>query len=366
MPEFEDMSERDELDEVFDLDAIMHAFGITEWKNLGQLASSSAANLSLLVEVQAQRYILMERQEGLVGESVRHRYDFRHYLQQQGIPIPALHLTVQGESAVALGENFCELQQWSEGELFSSADPRALAWIHDAGTMLGRIHQVSMRYTGEQHRWPSEVHMGAMVQGWLNLARARAEQSEIQAIAVALLQWVEQWEAVLPAAMMAIGSARNIPELHIHGDYHAHNLRFDAAGVVAVLGWEASRWEKRLFEVASALFSFSALQWQAENGQTRPLTKRGLEPERAHQFLSAYRELNPPLPGEAAHLVDALILVAPMVIVNGPLEALFFAEQELETEQIDDLMARLAWATSLPAWLGRVRGMLAEMWQENG
>jgi len=29
---------------------------------------------------------------------------------------------------------------------------------------------------------------------------------------------------------------------------------------------------------------------------------------------------------------------------------------------IDDVMKRLSWATSLPAWLARVRRSLAEMW----
>ncbi len=362
MQEFEDTAGMDEQDELFDLDAIMHDFGIVEWKNLGPAEDTHAGNLRLLVEVQGQRYILMERQEGLAGESLRHRYDFRQYLQQQGIPIPSLWVTPQGEPAVALGEDYCELQQWPDGEMFSNADGHLLTRIEQAGTMLGRIHRLSERYAGEQHHWPSEVHMGSMVQGWLNFARARAEQSELSAIETALLNWVEQWEAVLPAAMMAIGSARNLPEWHIHGDYHAHNLRFGPAGIVAVTGWEASRWEKRLFEVAAALFSFSALQWEANRGQTRPLTKRGLEPEKASHFLASYRELCPPVAGEAIHLVDALMLVAPITIINGPLEALFFAEQELETDLVDDLMERLAWATSLPAWLGRVRPMLAEMW----
>jgi hypothetical protein len=29
---------------------------------------------------------------------------------------------------------------------------------------------------------------------------------------------------------------------------------------------------------------------------------------------------------------------------------------------IEDVMDRLAWATTLPAWLGRVRRALGEMW----
>ena len=349
--------------DLVDLNEVMHAFGISTWQNLGATSNAPTETLNLLVEVQGQQYLLKERQEGLVAVDPTHRYNFQHYLQQQGIPIPSLLLTPAGEPAVIIGEDAFELQHLSSGELFSSSNPHALQWTSNAGTMLARIHQASLHYPGAQHRWPSEVHMGAMVQGWLNLARAKAEQSEIQAIAVALSNWADQWEAVLPAAMISIGATHNLPEFHIHGDYHAHNVRFGPSNVSAITGWDASRWEKRLFEVAYAVFSFSALHWQADSEQTLPLTKRGLEPERAREFLQAYRAIYPPAKGEAVLLADALLLVSPIATLNGPLEDLFFSPQEPEDELIEDVMERLTWASSLPAWLVRTKTMLAELWE---
>jgi Ser/Thr protein kinase RdoA (MazF antagonist) len=201
-----------------------------------------------------------------------------------------------------------------------------------------------------------------MVHNWLNLARTRADESEVQAISAALAHWVEQWEAVLPAAMMSIGSGRALPEFHIHGDYHALNLRFGAFGVTSVTSFEASRWEKRIFEVAYALFAFSALSWQPGERLTRPLVKRGLEPERARLFLQFYGELCPPAPGEAALLADALLLIVPVASINGPLEDLFFTREEPDEAVIDDVLERIAWAAALPAWLLRVRRSLGEMW----
>lgn len=349
--------------DLVDLNEVMRAFGISEWRNLGSANNTPTETLSLLVETQGQQYLLKERLEGLVAADTTYRYSFQHYLQQQGIPIPSLLLTPTDEPAVIIGEDAFELQQLPSGELFSSSDPRALQWTSDAGTMLARIHQASLRYAGPQHRWPSEVHMGAMVQGWLNLARAKADQSEIQAIAVALSNWADQWEAVLPAAMMSIGATHNLPEFHIHGDYHAHNVRFGPSTVTAVTGLDAARWEKRLFEVAYATFSFSALHWQADSEQTLPLTKRGLEPERAREFLQAYRAIYPPTKGESALLADALTLVAPIATLNGPLEDLFFSTPEPADELIEDVMERLTWASSLPAWLVRTKRMLAELWE---
>jgi hypothetical protein len=130
-----------------------------------------------------------------------------------------------------------------------------------------------------------------------------------------------------------------------------------------VLGLDASRWEKRIIELAYALFSFSALEWRTDNALTRPLVKRGFDPERMRHFLGAYGAIYPPVPGEAMLLVDALMLVTPIITANGPLEDIFYPNESVEEMLIDDVMERLAWATSLPAWLGRMRRPLAEMWQ---
>jgi len=352
----------DKQEELLDLNKVMHAFGIDAWKNLGPSDAANTASLSLIVEIEGQRCLLRERPEGLAEEDLSHRYAFQNYLQHVGIPIPPFILTPQGEPVVTIEDDAFELQHWASGEWFSTADPRSLDWVGFAGTMLGHIHQASSEYNGLPHRWPAEVHIGSLVQSCLNLARARADQSEIQAIAMALANWVDQWEAVLPGAMMSIGAGKGLPEFHIHGDYHALNLRFGSFGVTSVIGFEASRWEKRIFEVANGLFHFSALSWLAGSGETRPLVKRGLEPERARRFLQAYAEVYPPAPGEASLLADALMLVAPIAIINGPLETLFYEQEEPDPTLIEEMLERLTWASSLPTWLVRVRRSLSDMW----
>jgi Ser/Thr protein kinase RdoA (MazF antagonist) len=348
--------------DLLDLNEIMQAFGVAEWSNLGPIASSHAGPLNILVEIAGQRYILKERPEGLAEEDTIHRYRFQNFLRQSGIPIPPLCLTPQGEPVVSIGDDSFELQQWVDGERFSTSSPRSLEWVSAAGSMLGQIHQASLGYPGPEHHWPAEVQAGGLVQGWLNLARSKAEETRVEAIAAALAHWVERWEAVLPAAMMAIGTVRGLPEFHIHGDYHALNLRFGPRGVNAVLGLDASRWEKRIIELAYGLFYFSALEWRPDSNFTRPLVKRGLEPERARTFLQAYGAIYPAVPREAAAVVDALMLIAPIATINGPLEDIFFTREETEEPLIDDVLERLSWASSLPGWLSRVRRSLAEMW----
>jgi len=140
--EYDETQERQE-EELLDLNEVMRSFGIDKWENLGPAETTHGGNLSLLVDVEGQRYVLRERPEGLVDEDLSHRYAFQRYLQHNGIPIPDLLPTPQGEPFVIVGEDTFELQQWAGGEQFGTANPRSLEWVTCAGSMLGRIHQLS-------------------------------------------------------------------------------------------------------------------------------------------------------------------------------------------------------------------------------
>jgi len=96
----------DGQEDLLDLNEIMRSFGVDEWRNLGPIEPLHEDVLSLLVEIQGQRYVLQERPEGLANEDTSHRYQFRQFLQQSGIPIPSLWLTPAGEPTVSVGEDF--------------------------------------------------------------------------------------------------------------------------------------------------------------------------------------------------------------------------------------------------------------------
>src|SRR5258708_28759697 len=164
------------------LKEVMQVFGVTACNNLGRVEMSPAQSLGIRVEIQGQPYILSERPEGMMAENTNHRYAFRQFLQQAGIPIPSLRMTQQGEAALRIGEDFFELEQDVGGEHFSTANPRSVAWVGAAGAMLARIHLTSRRYLGPQQRWPSEALIGGVVQGYLNVARSKAEPSEVAAV----------------------------------------------------------------------------------------------------------------------------------------------------------------------------------------
>ncbi len=165
--------QNEDQESLLDLNEIMLASGVETWTNLGPL--EDAPDLQILVEIEGKRYILRTRPEGLVEQS-GHHYAFQRYLADQGLPVASFRPTPTGESYVQIGEDAFELQEWVAGEPFASTDARERDRIVAAGTMLGRMHQAARGYTGPRYRWPSEVQAGGLTQGWLNFARAHAEQ----------------------------------------------------------------------------------------------------------------------------------------------------------------------------------------------
>lgn len=342
-----------------DLQVILQAFGIEHWTDLG--APAGEAGLHLL-NVEGRRYLLRQRPEVPVPRGSEHAAAFGRYLADQGLPIATCYLSPRGEPSVTCSGGEFELLEWGEGEPFASNAACEKVWISAAGEVLARLHQASQHYPGEPLHWPPEVQAGGLARGWLQFAQTRAEQCELPALAAGFSTLIDALEAALPAAMMAIGTGRQLPALHIHGDYSPLHLRFVPQGVSQILGLEASRWEKRLLEVASGVFSFAGLHWGGADGLSRPLAPRGLDPERASLFLHSYGAIFPPVPGEAERLVDALTVLAPILSANGPLEDLFYEDVHTEGRWAEDALARLAWAAALPGWLQRARGALAELW----
>ncbi len=364
MGEWDDHNQETERNNIVDLKQIMQDFGISEWRNLGPVESFHEG-LSLLLEVDSIKYILREQSENVVGSDLTHFYRFQHYLEREGLPVVPFWLTPRGESFVNVGEDRFELQRLIEGDAFSTSSMFNLDWVAASGAMLARLHKKSLNYSGPRHIWPAEVHVGALTQGWLNFARMKANEIPLKAVSVAIDTWVDGWERVLPRAMMSIGSAKGIPEFHIHGDYQPRNLIFESHGIRGVQGFHASRWERRLIELAYALFYFSALEWKPGDSLTRPLVVKGFDPTRARRFLSAYGAIYPATSIESSRLVDALTLIAPILIVNGPLEDAFYDSEFLDEEShIQDVLERFVWASSFPSWLDRIRNTLSEMWQD--
>src|SRR5260370_17081731 len=82
---------QDELKDLLDLNEVMRAFGVNEWRNLGPVEPAHGGLPSILVEIQGQRYILKERPERPPGESAgntNHCYSSQPYFPAAVPPSP--------------------------------------------------------------------------------------------------------------------------------------------------------------------------------------------------------------------------------------------------------------------------------------
>jgi Ser/Thr protein kinase RdoA (MazF antagonist) len=86
-------------------------------------------------------------------------------------------------------------------------------------------------------------------------------------------------------------------KLVIHGDYGAYNLLFNSSGLAAVLDFECTRLDLRVFEVAFALFRFASTR------------RGGLDLDKVRIFYTAYNTKFPLAPAEIDLFPDVLGLL---------------------------------------------------------
>jgi Ser/Thr protein kinase RdoA (MazF antagonist) len=230
--------------------------------------------------------------------------------------------------------------------------------------MLGRLHQASAGFQWQPYRWPEERSADGLARSYIALIQQVAQHEGISvAVKSGLTRVAEACEGRREAAASALAVEPAPPQLHIHGDYQAHNLRFGAAEVSAIYDFDAARWDTRLLELAYSLLYFTGVRWDDAFSPTPPLVDDGLDILRVHRYLGAYGREAPPAEGEAPLLADALALVFPIVFVNGIAEDLIFSD-EFETESDEeDALSRLHWADTFWLWLDRYRDTIAQAWE---
>jgi Ser/Thr protein kinase RdoA (MazF antagonist) len=335
------------------------------WHLVGTLQGSLGGVLRPVVEVDGQRFVLRRQPSDLHERDIQFRHEFGAHLAAEGLPVPRLRPRPGGATYALIAGEFYELQTWHAGTPYQPTADIATTQVAAAAATLGMLHQASAIFAGSPHIWPEERSTAALARAYVASLAQTAERDDLSpSLAAALARLAEAAGERVASATDALAVTPGPPELHIHGDYQPWNVAFDGGVVTAIYDLDAVRWARRLDELAYALLGFSALRDEPDSAPA-PLAGEGLEASLAHAFLRAYGQVGPPAEDEAALLGDAMTLAVPILLVNGLLEDVVFADDFSDAPTEPDLLKRLEWADSIWNWLDRYRGVLAESWQSS-
>jgi Ser/Thr protein kinase RdoA (MazF antagonist) len=345
---------------------VLAAWGLTptEIQVVGALPGMAGAVMRPVVEVRGLRYVVRRQPPDLTAADLRFRHAFMTHLRDAGLPIPALLPRADGALCTITADGVYELQGWLDGRQFVTEETAGEAELEAAARMLGALHQASAGFLWQPHRWPEERSGDGLARAYSALMRQAAEHPQVsEAVANGLARIAEASEERCEAAAAALAVEPAPPQLHIHGDYQAHNLRFGPSAVSAIYDFDAARWDTRLLELAYSLLYFTGVRWDDATSPTPPLVDDGLDVLRVHRYLGAYGREAPPAEGEARLLADALALVFPIIFVNGIAEDLIFPDDFEDVADEEDALMRLHWADTFWLWLDRYRDTLAQAWE---
>lgn len=335
-----------------------------DWRVAGVVRTGLEGISLPILQVAGGRYVLKRQPDELTENDIIFRHAFMRHLTVQGLPAPSLLPRTDGRTYAVLEYGIYELQGWCDGQPFVTDGPASDLRIEEAARTLALMHQASAEFQWQHHAWPEERSPAALAAAYIELIRDRAALPGLPAaIATGLERVAVACEQRLGPAIDALEETPRPPELHVHGDYQAHNLAFDSTGVCAIYDFSAARWERRIDELAYSLLYFAGVRWDDTPGITPPLVDDGLDILRAHRYLSAYGREAPPAEGEARLLADALALAFPVVFVNGVAEDLLYPDDFDEPPDEEEALTRLHWADTFWLWLDRYRDNLAEAWQ---
>lgn len=367
------------------------------WTILG-FTASAAARLSAaasvahpIVEVMQSPVVVRRQSLRLSERDIVARHAFTQYLATQGIPVPTLlgrpdgityavapvvPLTdpQQASGFIYMLENaIYEIQSYVPGRRFVTDGAAEDPYLDAAAQTLAALHRASFGYPGTAHRWPSERSSLAIAQVYLERINEASRTAGVsRPVAVGLRRLAREGARWSAAAAARLDAHPSLPSLHVHGDYQPHNLAFDGDHVSAIYDFDAMHWDRRIIELAYALFAFAGLRWDDDaaslaTAPTPPLAERGLDLDRARAFLAAYGHIAPPRPGEAHLLGAALLLVLPVVFANGIAEDLVFVEREAySSHSRRESRTHLDWAETFPGWIETHGAALGDAWQRGG
>lgn len=182
------------------------------------------------------------------------------FLYQEGFPVPRLLPNNNGntfsvcDTSLETGEVYA-LSEFIEGSDYDVANSEQL---RASGEMLGRFHQGLRQFQPQIQlvEPPLEAEIFVELQERLSRLHPVVERDLVSPTQISL--WIEKVE-VLKNSVSALHDTQYEQDWLIHGDYRAQNLKFDSAGIRAILDLDTVCSASRLYDLAYALVFFPAV-----------------------------------------------------------------------------------------------------------
>lgn len=203
-----------------------------DWRVIGFITSGLEQVSRPIMEIAELWHVLRRQPTDLTENDTLYRHAFMRHLTAQGLPVPPLLQRPDGHTYGVVEDGIYELQGWRDGQRLVTDGPAYQDRIEAAAATLGQLHQASADFQWQPHLWPEERSPAAIAQAYCTLIRERSEGEGLTAaIQAGLARIAEACAERLDASVEALEEQPRPPELHVHGDYQAHNVAFDASGV---------------------------------------------------------------------------------------------------------------------------------------
>lgn len=282
---------------------------VLSYYDLGELKRTSRVekgfvNDNWIVSTNRGRYFLKRRHSDLRNaELIRAQHAFIRHLRRSGFPAPEIFAIRSGETLLIEGGEYYEIQQYITGKPY---DRTNAAHFTAAAAALGRYHASAQDFTSEDLlslvSWYCPINLKT------NLALLAQEMKSGTDKAIAHL--LSQFASHANDLSSRLSSCEELPQIIIHGDYHAGNLIFKDDEIVGVVDFDKACRQARVVELAEALIFFAS----PRPGHMKHLVYPGfLEWDGVCRFLRDYACALRPGENSYMHRVRALPPTAKML-----------------------------------------------------
>ena len=225
--------------------------------NLGVLKTAQRigrgfVNENWKVETTRGRFFLKRRHPDLrQPKIIRAQHALITYLKPKCFPVPQILPTTSGNTLLVLDGDFYEIQTFIDGVPYQT---ERAAHFRNAAAILGFYHMCVEGFSSPALGEQGTLYCPEKLNENLNKVVTRWEEERNSMT----LDTLKRLKANAVNLAHRFSKHPQLPELVIHGDYHAGNLIFKDDKIAAVVDYDKASWQPRVAELAEALIFFSA------------------------------------------------------------------------------------------------------------